>query len=246
MDAWNPAQYDHFKAERSQPFWDLTRLIEFTGAGRLLDVGCGTGELTRELHLREQLPYTLGIDSSAKMLANTAPASHLEFRNITAEKFSPDKPFDIVFSNAALQWTDGHRHLFPKILGWLRPGGQLAIQMPANFEHTSHALANELAQRYGLRPRPAPVLPMEDYAQLLVDCGVTEMNIFTKLYAHPMSSSSQVVEWVKGSYLTQFEKQMEPARYSEFLRDYAGEFVDRVGDGAYLYTFKRLFLYARV
>lgn len=246
MDAWNPAQYERFKAERAQPFWDLTRLVDFNGAGRMLDIGCGTGELTLELHEREHLPYTLGIDSSAKMLAKAPAATGLEFRLSAAERFTTDKPFDIVFSNAALQWTDGHRSLFPKILGWIRPGGQMAIQMPSNFDHFSHLLANELGQRYGLQPRPAPVMPMEEYAQLLNDCGVTEMNVFTKLYAHPMPSAALVVEWVKGTYLTHFEKQMEPARYQEFLRDYAGEFTDRTGDGAYLYTFKRLFLYARV
>jgi trans-aconitate 2-methyltransferase len=246
MDAWNPAQYERFKAERAQPFWDLSLLIDFAGAGRMLDVGCGTGELTRELHDRERLPYTLGIDSSAKMLASAKPAQGLEFKHVAAEQFSPDKPFDIVISNAALQWTDGHRSLLPKILGWVRPGGQIAIQMPANFDHLSHTLANELGERYGLKPRPAPVLPMEDYAQLLIDCGVTEMNIFTKLYPHPMPASESVVEWVKGTYLTHFEKQMEPVRFKEFLRDYAGEFVDRAGDGPYLYTFKRLFIYARV
>jgi len=246
MDAWNPTQYDRFKTERSQPFWDLSRLVDFTGAGRLLDIGCGTGELTRELHNRERLPYTLGIDSSAKMLASAKSENGLEFKNVPAESFVPDKPFDIVISNAALQWTEGHRSLFPKILGWVRPGGQVAIQMPANFEHLSHQVADEVAARYGLRARVVPVLSMEDYAQLLIDCGVTEMNIFTKLYPHPMPAAQSVVEWTKGTYLTHFEKQMDPVRFQEFLRDYAGEFIDRVGDGPYLYTFRRLFIYARV
>src|SRR5688572_2376701 len=118
MDVWNPGQYAQFKNERSQPFWDLVELVDFTGTGRLLDIGCGSGELTSALHQRHQLPYTLGIDASAKMLKAAAPlaGNGLYFSPTAVEDFATDEPFDVVISNAALQWTTGHRALFPKIL----------------------------------------------------------------------------------------------------------------------------------
>jgi len=248
MDVWSPAQYAQFQAERSKPFWDLAGLIDFAGTGRLLDVGCGTGQLTRDLHEQQKIPFSLGIDASPAMLAEAAKLAEegLYFSQTTVEKFSTEQPFDVVISNAALQWVGGHRSLFPRILTWLRPGGQLAVQMPANFDHPSHVLAEEFGARFGLNVRKSPVMPMEEYAQTLLDCGATDVNVFTKLYLHPMPSSAGVVEWVKGTLLTHYEKQMDPARYGEFLRDYSSELIDRLGDGPYLYTFKRLFVYARV
>ncbi len=246
MDTWNPAQYDRFKSERSQPFWDLSRLISFAGAASMLDIGCGTGSLTCDLHVREKIPRTLGIDSSGQMLAQAPRSIGLEFQKARVEEFKPDEPFDIVISNAALQWVEGHSDLFRKILGWIKPGGQIAIQMPTNFDHPSHTIANEVALRLGLKPRFPPVLPMEDYARLFFDCGARDINIFTKLYVHPMRSADQVVEWVKGTYLTHFEKQLEPARYHDFVRAYSKELIEHIGSGPYLYTFKRLFLYARI
>jgi trans-aconitate 2-methyltransferase len=75
VDVWSPAQYKKFEGERAQPFWDLAALIDLAGVQRWLDVGCGSGELTRALHEKTRVPYTLGIDSSANMLAGAAAFS---------------------------------------------------------------------------------------------------------------------------------------------------------------------------
>jgi len=50
MTDWDPAQYERFKAQRSQPFWDLIDLVQPVRIERAVDLGCGTGELTDELH----------------------------------------------------------------------------------------------------------------------------------------------------------------------------------------------------
>ena len=47
---WTPEQYERFKDERAQPFWDLVALVEDRPRMRVVDLGCGTGELTRKLH----------------------------------------------------------------------------------------------------------------------------------------------------------------------------------------------------
>lgn len=245
MDAWNPDQYRRFQSERAQPFWDLSKLADYSDVNRMLDIGCGSGELTAQLHEQRKIPHTLGFDSSARMLQKAPSAPGLEFRQAAVETFQPDRPFDLIISNAALQWVEGHRELFPRILKWLSPAGQLAVQMPANFDHPSHTLADELATTYGLKPRRTPVLPMEDYARLLDLAGAKQVQVFVRVYLHHMKSSAEVAEWTKGTLLTHFEKQMTAEDYKKFVAEYTRELVSRLGEGAYLYAFKRLFLHCR-
>lgn len=61
-DAWNPSQYWRFAAERRQPFDDLLALVEPAAGGRVVDLGCGTGELTVEVHDRTGAARTLGFE----------------------------------------------------------------------------------------------------------------------------------------------------------------------------------------
>src|SRR4051812_24760248 len=92
--------------------------------GRGVGLGGGTGELTDELHLVTRSASTLGIDTSAAMLARARAAPRLEFRQDDIATFSSDEPFDIVFSNAALQWVGDHRRLLPRLARLVAPAGQ--------------------------------------------------------------------------------------------------------------------------
>ena len=71
-DSWNPEQYDRFREERSQPFYDLADLINARPGMRVLDLGCGSGRLTAWLHERLGAGETLGVDSSPAMLRDSA------------------------------------------------------------------------------------------------------------------------------------------------------------------------------
>ena len=68
-DTWNPAQYDKFQREREQPFFDLAAMVHQRAGMRVVDLGCGTGRLTRVLHERLNARETVGIDSSANMFS---------------------------------------------------------------------------------------------------------------------------------------------------------------------------------
>jgi trans-aconitate 2-methyltransferase len=246
MDAWNPQQYKKFENERAQPFWDLAARVDFHRARRLLDIGCGTGELTQALHLDRKLERTLGVDSSASMLAGAERLQRpgLSFEQADVTTFAPAEKFDVVFSNAALQWVDHHHALFPRLLDWLAPRGQLAVQMPYNHEHISHRLAQEIAVSFAVEPRPLSLLADTDYARLLWDAGLRDIDVWLKVYLHPMRSAQEIVEWTKGTLLTYYQKRLSPERYDEFLREYTRRLLSECGEGEYLYPFKRLFLYA--
>ena len=243
--SWDVDQYERFKNERAQPFRDLAALIEPRPNMRIIDLGCGTGELTRELHEQLSAAETLGIDSSESMLRKASPSSTLHFELGDIASLTTDHPFDLVFSNAALHWIPDHEQLFARLMSLLAPAGQLAVQMPANHDHPSHRLAAEVATSSGIEPRTVNVQPPESYATLLHRRGFARQHVRLQVYGHVLPSTADVVEWTKGSTLTPYREALPSDRYEEFLAEYTKRMVNTLGDHRpYFYTFKRILLWA--
>jgi trans-aconitate 2-methyltransferase len=250
-DVWNPNQYEKFKSERAKPFWDLVDLVDPSGIKTALDLGCGTGELTRSLHLRIRAERTIGVDNSPLMLtkARGFSAPGLEFKLHEIETYLPAEPMGLVFSNAALQWVGEHETIFCRLIAWLKPGGQLAIQVPANFDHPSHRIAEEVAKdlfpAMKFATRTDAVLPIERYAGILYNNGLTDQRCRVEVYGHPMASGAEVVEWTKGTLLTHYQKELSPAEFERYLAEYQRRVLAEIGEGPYFYPFKRILMWGR-
>ena len=251
---WNPSQYERFRNERSQPFFDLLSMIAPAPDGTAVDLGCGTGELTKMLHEKLRARGTIGLDSSETMLARSeAHAGHgLRFLLGNVSDFASASPVDVLFSNAALQWVDGHETLFPRLFKAVAPGGQVAIQMPANADHASHRVAfavaaeDPYASAMGGYQREWPVRPPEWYAELLDRSGFSEQSVRLQVYGHHLESRDGVVEWVKGTLLTDFEKRLTPELYQQFLARYRDRLMIELDDSRpFFYAFKRILIWGR-
>jgi trans-aconitate 2-methyltransferase len=243
---WSPEQYERFKSERKQPFLDLAALVEKRPRMRIVDLGCGTGELTRELHESLDAEETLGIYNSETMLlkAGSFGGEMLRFEHGDIEAFVTDQPFDLVFSNAALHWVPDHEQLFTRLTRFLSADGQLAIQMPDNDEHASHVIAARVAKRFGADSRPNFVLPPARYAELLHLLGYKRQHVRLQIYGHLLPSSDDVVEWVRGALLTHYEALLPRERFEEFLAEYGRELREALGDvRPYFYTYKRVLMW---
>jgi trans-aconitate 2-methyltransferase len=254
-DTWNPAQYERFRAEREQPFHDLVALITKRPAGRVIDLGCGTGLLTAELHRELQAADTLGIDSSDAMLerARSLEGDGLRFARADIADWQPEALVDVVFSNAALQWVGDHPALFARLTAMLAPGGELAVQVPANFDHVSHTLAADIAREEPFATamrgytRVFSVLPPEEYASLLFELGFIAQTVRLQVYGHVLESPDAVVEWVRGTLLTDYESRMPQPLYEEFVARYRERLNAALGDRRpYFYPFKRILLWGRL
>src|SRR5579862_1086440 len=256
-DAWDPGQYERFAAERAQPFFDLLALVHPVPGGDVVDLGCGTGELTAQLHAHVGAAETLGIDSSPAMLQRTpAPTAGLRFELGDISRFDADNRFDLVFANASLHWIPDHPALLTRLRRALRPGGQIAVQVPANADHPSHTVAAEVATespyRQAMDDAPPPdavraVLPPERYAELLDQLGFVEQHVRLQVYGHHLSSTDDVVEWTRGTALVRFRRVLPPELFEDFVARYRARLREVLGTSSpYFYTFRRILFWGRI
>jgi len=253
-DAWNPEAYARFAEERRRPFADLLALVAPIPGGRAVDLGCGTGERTRELHDAIRASETVGIDSSAAMLAKAAPhaGDGLRFERGDLGSFATDEPFDLVFSNAALHWCADHPGLLQRLTRAVGPGGQLAFQVPDNFDHASHRSAEQAASQEPFRtalggtPHPRHVLAPEAYASILDRLGYAEQTVRLQIYGVRLDSRKDIVSWVEGSLLSDYRARLPAALYAEFLKRYRQILFGAVPDERpYFFTYRRILAWGR-
>lgn len=254
QDPWDPDLYARFAAERRQPFRDLLALVSPIPGGRAVDLGCGTGELTRELHQRTGAAETLGIDSSAAMLAKAEPhaGGGVRFERGAIGTFAPRDPFDLVFSNAALHWVPDHAALLTRLTAAVAREGQLAFQVPDNFDHPSHLAAEAIAAREPFRSalggaaQARNVFAPEAYAAILDRLDYADQTVRLQIYGQRLDSREDVVTWVEGSLLSDYRRRLSPELYASFVDEYRRELFLRIPEGRpYFFTYRRILVRAR-
>jgi trans-aconitate 2-methyltransferase len=251
---WNPTQYEKFREERAAPFFDLIALGQFRPGQRIVDLGCGTGELTARLLALSPGASVLGIDSSADMLARALPLAGpgLRFAQASIEDYIADgaAPPDMLFSHAALQWVDDHPALFARLAAYLPEGGQLLVQMPSNHDHTSHAVVRQVVgeppwrDRLGGYLRRSPVLGIAQYAELLFAQGFAQPVVLEKVYGHTLPDAQAVLEWVRGTLLVPYLAQLDDGEQAAFLRQLSERFAAAMPARPYYYAFRRILIAA--
>jgi trans-aconitate 2-methyltransferase len=91
------------------------------------------------------------------------------------------------------------------------------------------------------------VLRPEEYARLFYDLGFERQHVRLQVYPHVLPSTRHVVEWVRGTTLTRFEKRLEPDAYEAFVADYETELLKELGDHEpHFFPFRRILMWARL
>lgn len=242
---WDPTIYHKFQAERATPFVDLLGLVQVRPDLRVVDLGCGTGELTRRL--AEALPGSevIGLDSSPQMLARAAAHARpgLRFVEGTIETVGGD--WDLIFTHAALQWVPDHAALIPRLLALLRPGGQLAVQIPSNHTHLTHQLITTIAGEapfvtaLGGWHRDSPVLGIEAYADLLFAAGGRDLTVFEKVYPHVLENADALADWTSGTALVPYFERLPLELRDPFMDRYRARLRAAYPGSPVFYGFRR-------
>jgi len=265
MSGWNPNQYLKFAEERTQPCRDLAARIAVANVRRVIDLGCGPGNSTAVLAARWPDAEFTGLDSSAEMIERARreyPRQRWIARGISewaaahdgADDGAGDGPFDVVFSNAALQWVDDHAAVYPRLLSHVAPGGALAIQIPGNIDALPHRLMREVAAspEWSRWFPPGSVHEwhhheMDFYYDVLAPAAA-RLDLWATEYLHILTDAEAIVEWYRGTGMRPFlevlatdgERQRFAADYLVSLRPH---YLPRAAAGV-LFPFRRIFLIA--
>jgi trans-aconitate 2-methyltransferase len=252
-DSWDPARYEKFLHQRSLPFFDLLSLVRKRPRMRVVDLGCGTGEWTARLHRDLGASETTGIDASSSMLAKSSQfvAPGLRFERGEIAAWVPPGRLDLVFSNAALHFVPDHPALLARWAAALAPGGQIAIHIPANQDYPTHRIALQLASEEPWKTLlvgyllPDNRLDPVEYARLFEHLGFSDQQVRIQVYGHRLPSREEVVEWVRGSFLNEYQARLSEAAFERFFDDYRERLLGALPDERpFFLTYKRLLMWA--
>jgi trans-aconitate 2-methyltransferase len=248
---WNDAQYLKFGDERTRAARELLARVPLERAERIVDLGCGPGNSTALLRERWPDARLIGVDNSPEMLARARrDLPSVEWILGDAGDFTPPAPVDLLFANAVFHWLPDHATLFHSIIGKVRKGGVLAVQMPHNFDEPSHRLMREVRATLmpeGQEVRAAtPVASPAFYYELLASRAAA-VDIWRTTYEHVMPDAAAIVEWVKGTGLRPYLDDLADNESTAYLSAYRAA-IDRAYpprvDGKRLFSFPRLFIVA--
>ena len=250
-DLWDASQYLRFSDERLRPAIDLLTHVPAVSPSRILDLGCGAGNLTAILKQRWPDADVHGVDGSASMLEKArkeAPAC--TFLQADISTWAPDEAFDLIYTNATLQWLPDHPQLFRRLLSFLRPGGCLAVQMPVMHDAPLRLAQVQLARSpafadvLGDVSERRSVLPPQGYYDLLRPLAAT-IDIWQTSYLHVLNGPDPVLQWASGSSLRPYLEKLQGKRLAAFREAYAQKMREAYpagADGTTLLPFQRLFL----
>lgn len=253
MSQWNSEQYLKFKKQRTQPAIDLVKRINVEQPKNILDIGCGPGNSTVVLKKTFPNAYILGVDNSENMI-NKAKESYpdIDFQmcDVTTKMDRLGK-YDVIFSNACLQWIPSHKEFIPMLFDKLNKNGVLAVQIPMNGQEILFKIMNDVIAepRWGfssMNIETNETLLPEEYFDILSSC-TDNFDIWETVYYHNMPSVEAMVEWVKGTRLRPYLNALDQTRAKSLEKEIinrAAKVYDIQKNGEIIFKFRRFFFVA--
>jgi trans-aconitate 2-methyltransferase len=253
MDTWNPDKYLKFSGQRTQPSIDLAERIRLSEPVTIIDIGCGPGNSTQILAQKWPAAKIIGLDSSAAMIKKAQehfPA--LSWIEGKAENLPEDRKYDLVFSNAALQWITGHETLIPKLWNIVDKGGALAVQIP-KFDkmdiNTSiqTVLSDDRWRCYNESAHAIKSLHDLNYYYNLLCDRTDDLELWETHYYHVLPSQASIIDFIESTALKIYLDEMSEAEKIDFknsILDDLKRYYPTLIDGKVFFPFKRIFFIA--
>ncbi|MBW0156882.1 methyltransferase domain-containing protein [Sedimentimonas flavescens] len=249
---WNPEFYARYRGLRLRPALDLLARVGDLPKGKVVDLGCGAGAAGPALAARFADRKIVGVDNSPAMLSEAAATGAYKRCDLAdAAQWAPKKPAALIFSNALLHWLPDHDALFPRLAGFLAPGGVLAVQMPRQYGAPSHRFLREFAQemfpdRFDFTGWTAPVAEPAHYARLLAPLGTVDVwqtDYIQRL--DPLPDAHPVRRFTEATAMRPYIEKLSEAELAAFTLRYEAALeaaYPAEPDGSVLFPFRRVFM----
>ena len=230
---------------------ELLARVGATAPRRVVDLGCGPGNLTALLAQRWPDAQVVGLDSSAEMVAAARDVADVDFAVTDLRAWAPAEPVDVLVSNATLQWVPGHLELLARLVGHVAPGGWFAFQVPGNFDEPSHTIRRDLAAEQPYAEHTAGVATPDAfgaaaYLEALATLGC-RVDAWETTYLHVLTGDDPVFTWVSGTgarpTLQALPDDLRPAFEDEFRRRLRAAYPP--GPAGVVLPFRRVFVVAQ-
>lgn len=202
---WNPDLYLRFQKERTQPSIDLVNRLEMEAPKKILDAGCGPGNSTEILFKRWPNAELTGLDVSEEMIKK-ARESYPDQHWVHSGIMEYNKPayFDLVFSNAVLQWLPDQDNLVTHMVSLIKPGGILAVQVPQNQNSPLHRALGQVAAQaefkdYTREAREALHYRSGSYYYNALTPLLEDLSFWETTYYHVMENHEDLIQWYRST-----------------------------------------------
>ena len=249
---WNPDLYLKYRNERTQPSIDLISKIGASfQPGSILDIGCGPGNSSEALLQRWPGATLTGIDKSANMIEKAKTTYPNDVWIVAdASKFTSDSKYDLVFSNATIQWIPNHQDLFKRLFNLINPGGVLAIEVPRFNEMPLAKAIQKTANKEIWKEATkgcSELFTYQDYKFYydLMSSDYKSVEFWQTDYFHILESQYSIIDWIRSTgmkpYLDCLKDQEKPLFENEVMAEIKHDYPIQ-NDGKVLFPFKRLFM----
>lgn len=250
---------EKYKAASShQKEWgrNLMSKISLQGSEKILDLGCGDGQLTERLSLLVPNGKVLGIDASIGMI-NTAKKicrDNLDFIHMDINQLHFSNEFNIIFSNAALHWVKDHHRLLQNSYAALKPGGILLWDFGSegNCSHFLEVMQKKKTEDNYMdffRDFEMPwFMPSKShYEELIANIGYSHFTITEVNRDRYFSTSDEMIQWIDQPCIVPFIECIPAVLKSTFREEVIEEMLKKTqqSDGTCFETFRRLQIYAQ-
>lgn len=251
VNDWNPDLYLQFRSERTQPSIDLINRIHNIEPKSIIDIGCGPGNSTQMLVNRWPEAKITGLDSSAAMIAKAKQDyPNQEWIVADASTYAPENEYDLVFSNAVIQWIPDHENLLKKFHGMLSANGLLAVQIPLFWDMPLGQIINETANETRWKEQLKGIWDLfsihshsfyYDRLSSLFD----SINIWETHYFHILNSHMAMIEMMRSTglkpYLDKLDNDLDRDQFEKRVLTGLKRAYTNQNNGKVLLPFKRLF-----
>lgn len=245
-------------ASTHQKEWG-TRLItelNLKGIESILDLGCGDGVLTKLL--AEMVPegMVLGIDASIGMLetAKELEGSNLSFSHLDINEMDFDEEFDLIFSNAALQWVKNHKTLLNNCRKALKTSGVLRFNFAGDGNCSNFFVvvrqvinASKYSEYFESFEWPWFMPTLGQYEELVSQHDFSEWKVWGENVDRYFKSKDEMIKWIDQPSLVPFLKFLPDTHKEQFRNEVVRRMVDKTiqPDGTCFETFRRINVFAR-